>query len=58
MIELRDVSVRLGATDALRDFSLAVESGEWVALIGPNGAGKTTALRALCGLVALSAATS
>ena len=52
MIELRDVSVRLGATDALLDFSLAVETGEWVALIGPNGAGKTTALRALCGLVA------
>jgi iron complex transport system ATP-binding protein len=52
MIELRDVSVRLDATDALLDFSLAVETGEWVALIGPNGAGKTTALRALCGLVA------
>jgi iron complex transport system ATP-binding protein len=51
MIELRDVSVRLGATDALLDFSLAVETGEWIALIGPNGAGKTTALRALCGLV-------
>ena len=54
MIELRGVSVRLGTTDALKDFSLAVESGEWVALIGPNGAGKTTALRALCGLVAYS----
>jgi iron complex transport system ATP-binding protein len=54
MIELRDVSVRLGATEALKDLSLAVETGEWVALIGPNGAGKTTALRALCGLVAYS----
>jgi iron complex transport system ATP-binding protein len=54
MIELRDVSVRLGTTEALKHFSLAVESGEWVALIGPNGAGKTTALRALCGLVEYS----
>jgi iron complex transport system ATP-binding protein len=54
MIELRHVSVRLGATEALKDFSLAVETGEWVALIGPNGAGKTTALRALCGLVPYS----
>jgi iron complex transport system ATP-binding protein len=51
MIELRNVSVQLGSTDALKDVSLRVEEGEWVALIGPNGAGKTTALRALCGLV-------
>jgi iron complex transport system ATP-binding protein len=51
MIELRDVSVRLGATDALRGVSLAVERGTWVSLIGPNGAGKTTAIRALCALV-------
>jgi iron complex transport system ATP-binding protein len=52
MIELRDVSVRLGATEALRGISFAVERGSWVSLIGPNGAGKTTAIRALCGLVA------
>jgi len=51
MIELRDVSVRLGETHALRRVSFAVETGEWLALIGPNGAGKTTALRALAGLV-------
>jgi len=51
MIELRSLSVRLGDTHALRDVSISVEAGEWVAVIGPNGAGKTTALRALCGLV-------
>jgi iron complex transport system ATP-binding protein len=51
MIELRDVSVRLGATEALKRISLTIEAGEWVALIGPNGAGKTTALRTLCRLV-------
>ncbi len=51
MIALRDVSVRLGAIDALRGVSVAVERGTWVSLIGPNGAGKTTAIRALCGLV-------
>jgi iron complex transport system ATP-binding protein len=51
MIELRDVSVRFGLVDAVRNVSLTVESGEWIALIGPNGAGKTSVLRALCRLV-------
>jgi len=51
VIELTDVSVRLGETRALRGVSFSVAPGEWVALIGPNGAGKTTALRAVCGLV-------
>ena len=51
MIELREVSVRLGSTQALRGISFAAERGSWVSLIGPNGAGKTTAIRALCGLV-------
>jgi molybdate transport system ATP-binding protein len=34
---------------------LIVEPGEVVALLGPNGAGKTTALRALAGLLPLTA---
>jgi iron complex transport system ATP-binding protein len=51
MIELHDVSVRLGTTDALRGISFVAERGSWVSLIGPNGAGKTTAIRALCALV-------
>jgi iron complex transport system ATP-binding protein len=51
VIDLRDVSVRLGSTQALRGISFAAERGSWVSLIGPNGAGKTTAIRALCGLV-------
>ncbi len=37
------------------DVSLAVPAGETVALLGPNGAGKTTVLRALAGLVPLTA---
>ncbi|MFJ8888935.1 ABC transporter ATP-binding protein [Streptomyces sp. NPDC102402] len=37
------------------DVELAAAPGEVVALLGPNGAGKTTALRALAGLVPLTA---
>ncbi|MEV4464690.1 ABC transporter ATP-binding protein [Micromonospora echinofusca] len=42
--------------DAFRlDVPLRVAAGEVVALLGPNGAGKTTALRALAGLLPLTA---
>jgi molybdate transport system ATP-binding protein len=37
------------------DVELEVAEGEVVALLGPNGAGKTTALRALAGLLPLTA---
>ncbi len=53
-VEARDLSVRLGETEALRGVSLSVERGEWLGLIGPNGAGKTSLLRALAGLVPFS----
>lgn len=51
MIELRDVSVRLGSTQALRGISFSVEPGEWLALIGPNGAGKTTLFNLMTGML-------
>ena len=37
------------------DLALSVAAGEVVALLGPNGAGKTTAVRALAGLLPLTA---
>ena len=49
-IEIRDVSVNIMHAEILRDVSLDVASGEWLALIGPNGAGKTTLLRSIAGL--------
>ncbi len=45
------LTVRLGATDALRDVTFEVPAGARVALLGPNGAGKTTLFRAAVGLV-------
>ena len=36
---------------AVRDVSLRVERGEFVAFLGPNGAGKTTTLKLLSGVI-------
>jgi len=41
--------------DFVLDLALEVAAGEVVVLLGPNGAGKSTALRALSGLLTLSA---
>ena len=37
--------------EAVRDISLSVEQGEFVAFLGPNGAGKTTTLKLLSGVI-------
>ncbi|HJQ57049.1 MAG TPA: ABC transporter ATP-binding protein [Vineibacter sp.] len=49
MLEVRDVTIRHGATVAARDVSFDVAAGELVALVGPNGAGKSSLARAIAG---------
>ena len=51
LLQVRDLSFRYGAVDALRGVSLDVREGELVALIGSNGAGKSTCLKAIAGLL-------
>ena len=55
MIQLSSVSAAYGKVPAIRDISIEVGEGEAVALLGTNGAGKSTTLRAISGLVKLTA---
>jgi molybdate transport system ATP-binding protein len=50
-----EARVRAGVGAFELDVALAVAAGELVAVLGPNGAGKTSLLRALAGLLPLSA---
>ncbi|WP_026190618.1 ABC transporter ATP-binding protein [Methylobacterium sp. WSM2598] len=53
-VELRGVTKRYGAAEAVRDVSFTLASGA-VALVGHNGAGKTTLMKLMLGLIRANA---
>lgn len=49
-IELQNVDLTLGNRTILKDITLTIREGEFIAILGPNGAGKSTFLKLLLGL--------
>jgi putative spermidine/putrescine transport system ATP-binding protein len=54
-LRLEHVGRDFGGLHALRDVTLTVKRGEFIALLGPSGCGKSTALNCIAGLLSLTA---
>ena len=50
-IRLDRMSRAFGSHNALKDVSLSIRKGEFIALLGPSGCGKSTALNCIAGLL-------
>lgn len=52
VLEVRNLTKRFGAVEAVNDLSFGIEPGSITALIGDNGAGKSTTVKMLSGVFA------
>ncbi|GAB4444672.1 MAG: hypothetical protein Kow00120_14440 [Anaerolineae bacterium] len=50
LVYMRDITMRFGLIEALRNVDFVVNSGEIVGLLGDNGAGKSTLINVLTGI--------
>jgi ABC-2 type transport system ATP-binding protein len=58
VIEVKDLTKRYGAFQALRGISFSIRRGEVVGFLGPNGAGKTTTMKILTGFIRATSGTA
>jgi zinc transport system ATP-binding protein len=49
LVDVRDMSIRLGRKTILSHVDLRIDRGEIVTIVGPNGSGKSSLLRAILG---------
>jgi branched-chain amino acid transport system ATP-binding protein len=54
-LKVSGLSAGYGGADVVQDVDLEIAAGETLVVVGPNGHGKTTLLRAISGLIGLSA---
>lgn len=50
MIEIKNLSLKYGGKEVLKDLNLNIYSGKIIGLVGENGTGKSTLMRVLTGL--------
>ena len=50
LLNLKDVTVNYGKSEAVKVVSLKIQEGSVVGIIGANGAGKSTILKAISGV--------
>lgn len=54
VIEAENITVNYGQSEAIKNVSFEIQSGDFVGLVGSNGAGKSTLIKALLGLLPIS----